>query len=83
MTVSVSVPDPLFSLRNWGLPYCHKVRNYIIGEKKKKKKKKRYDGTFGAFGAVTAVFGLLGVSVYFWGKNIRQFTSRLPKSETD
>ena len=42
-----------------------------------------YDGAFGIFGALTAVLGLLGVPVYFWGKNIRQFTGRFAKSKTD
>ncbi|KAJ5144880.1 hypothetical protein N7448_002272 [Penicillium atrosanguineum] len=42
-----------------------------------------YDGAFGTFGALTAVLGLLGVPVYFWGKNIRQFTGRFAKSKTD
>lgn len=42
-----------------------------------------YDGAFGIFGALTAGLGLLGVRIYFWGKNIRQFTGRFAKSKTD
>jgi hypothetical protein len=37
---------------------------------------------FGIFGTLTAVLGLLGVPIYFWGKNIRQFT-RSAKSKSD
>jgi hypothetical protein len=35
-----------------------------------------YDGAFAVFGALTGVFGLLGVSIFVWGKKIRQFTGR-------
>ncbi|KAJ5996502.1 hypothetical protein N7499_007180 [Penicillium canescens] len=42
-----------------------------------------YDGAFGTFGALTAVLGVLGVPIYFWGKNIRQFTGRFAKSKSD
>ncbi|KAJ5090512.1 hypothetical protein N7532_009196 [Penicillium argentinense] len=42
-----------------------------------------YDGAFGIFGALTAALGLLGVPIYFWGKNIRQFTGKFAKSKTD
>ncbi|KAJ5565161.1 hypothetical protein N7513_001403 [Penicillium frequentans] len=42
-----------------------------------------YDGAFGIFGALTAILGLLGLPVYFWGKNIRHLTGRFTKSKTD
>jgi hypothetical protein len=42
-----------------------------------------YDGAFGTFGALTGALGLLGVPVYFWGKDIRKFTGRFAKSKTD
>ncbi|KAJ5348266.1 uncharacterized protein N7506_001519 [Penicillium brevicompactum] len=42
-----------------------------------------YDGAFGIFGALTAAFGLLGVPVFIWGKNIRHFTGRFAKGKTD
>ncbi|KAL3447535.1 hypothetical protein BJX65DRAFT_307949 [Aspergillus insuetus] len=35
-----------------------------------------YDGAFGIFGALTFVFGLMGILVYIWGKQIRKFTAR-------
>ncbi|KAL3466359.1 hypothetical protein BJX64DRAFT_284621 [Aspergillus heterothallicus] len=35
-----------------------------------------YDGIFGIFGALTCVLGMLGVPVYFWGKQIRKFTAK-------
>jgi hypothetical protein len=42
-----------------------------------------YDGAFGIVGALTAVLGVLGVPIYFWGKNIRQFAGRSAKSKSD
>jgi hypothetical protein len=35
-----------------------------------------YDGAFGIFGALTFVFGVMGIPVYIWGKQIRKFTAR-------
>ncbi|CAI7572239.1 hypothetical protein N7533_004266 [Penicillium manginii] len=42
-----------------------------------------YDGAFGIFGGLTGALGLLGVPVYIWGKQIRQYTGRFAKSKTD
>lgn len=42
-----------------------------------------YDGAFGIFGGLTGALGLLGIPVYIWGKQIRQFTGRFAKSKTD
>ncbi|KAK8062554.1 major facilitator superfamily domain-containing protein [Apiospora hydei] len=42
-----------------------------------------WDGAFGAFGAMTAFFGLLGIPIYVWGKQIRQFTGRFAKDKSD
>lgn len=33
-----------------------------------------YDGSFGAYAGLTAFLGLLGIPVYFFGKDIRRFT---------
>jgi hypothetical protein len=41
-----------------------------------------YDGAFGVFGVLTAVFGLLGIPVYVWGKQIRRFTGQFAKGTT-
>ncbi|KAK8029807.1 transporter HOL1 [Apiospora rasikravindrae] len=42
-----------------------------------------WDGAFGAFGAMTAFFGLMGIPIYIWGKQIRQFTGRFTKDKSD
>lgn len=42
-----------------------------------------WDGAFGAFGAMTAFFGLMGIPIYIWGKQIRQFTGRFAKDKSD
>jgi hypothetical protein len=42
---------------------------------------KGYDGAFGIFAALTAAFGLLGVPIFIWGKNIRAFTGRFAKDK--
>ncbi|KAJ5724850.1 hypothetical protein N7493_006578 [Penicillium malachiteum] len=42
-----------------------------------------YDGAFGIFGGLTGFFGLLGLPIYIWGKNIRQFMGRFAKGQTD
>jgi hypothetical protein len=35
-----------------------------------------YDGSFGTYGGLTALFGLLGIPIFLYGKNIRKFTGR-------
>lgn len=40
-----------------------------------------YDGSFGAYAGITAVLGLLGIPIYFYGKQIRQFTGRWAVAE--
>ncbi|ORY01676.1 major facilitator superfamily domain-containing protein [Clohesyomyces aquaticus] len=35
-----------------------------------------YDGSFGTYGGLTALFGLLGITVFFFGKRIRKFTGK-------
>ncbi|KAK4570280.1 hypothetical protein LTR86_002360 [Recurvomyces mirabilis] len=35
-----------------------------------------HDGAFGAYAGLTAMFGLMGVPMFIWGKNIRAFTGR-------
>ncbi|KAJ5675753.1 hypothetical protein N7462_008650 [Penicillium macrosclerotiorum] len=42
-----------------------------------------YDGAFGIFGGLTGLLGLLGLPIYFWGKNIRQFTGRFTKGKVE
>lgn len=42
-----------------------------------------YDGAFGTYAALTAAFGLLGIPVFIWGKQIRRFTGRFAKNKTD
>ncbi|KAK8000954.1 MFS transporter [Apiospora marii] len=42
-----------------------------------------WDGAFGAFGAMTAFFGLMGIPIYIWGKQIRHFTGRFAKDKSD
>ncbi|KAI4715911.1 MFS general substrate transporter [Aureobasidium sp. EXF-10727] len=42
---------------------------------------KGYDGAFGIFAALTAAFGLLGVPIFIWGKNIRAFTGKYTKDK--
>ena len=42
-----------------------------------------YDKLFGTFSGLTALFGLLGVPIYIWGKDIRRFTGRWARSKTD
>jgi len=44
---------------------------------------KGYDGAFGIFAALTAAFGLLGVPIFIWGKNIRAFTGRFAKDKDE
>jgi hypothetical protein len=44
---------------------------------------KGYDGAFGIFAALTAAFGLLGVPIFIWGKNIRAFTGRWAKDKAE
>ena len=44
---------------------------------------KGYDGAFGIFAALTAAFGLMGIAVYVWGKNIRAFTGRWAKDKKE
>ncbi|KAH6889827.1 putative MFS transporter [Thelonectria olida] len=45
--------------------------------------KNGYDVAFGTFGGLTAAMGLLGIPVYIWGKQIRQFTGRFTRSTSD
>ncbi|GLA19471.1 hypothetical protein AnigIFM62618_007582 [Aspergillus niger] len=42
-----------------------------------------YDGAFGTYAALTAAFGLLGIPVFIWGKQIRRFTGRFAKNKAD
>lgn len=42
-----------------------------------------WDGAFGAFGAMTGFFGLMGIPIYVWGKQIRQFTGKFTKDKSD
>lgn len=42
-----------------------------------------YNGAFGIFAGLTALFGLLGIPIFIWGKNIRSFTGRFAKSKTE
>lgn len=42
-----------------------------------------FDGAFGTFGGLTALFGLLGIPVYIWGKDIRRLTGKWATSKTD
>lgn len=42
-----------------------------------------WDGAFATWGGLTALFGLLGVPVYIWGKDIRRLTGRFTKSKTE
>jgi hypothetical protein len=42
-----------------------------------------YDKLFGTFSGLTALFGLLGVPIYIWGKDIRRYTGRWARSKTD
>lgn len=44
---------------------------------------KGYDGAFGIFAALTAAFGLLGVPIYIWGKNIRAITGKWAKDKNE
>lgn len=42
-----------------------------------------YAGAFGIFAGLTAAFGLLGIPIFIWGKNIRAFTGRWAKGKTE
>jgi hypothetical protein len=42
-----------------------------------------YDGTFGLFAGLTAAFGLMGIPVFIWGKNIRNFTGKFAKNKSE
>ena len=35
-----------------------------------------YDGSFGAYAGITAFLGLLGIPIYFYGKQLREFTGK-------
>lgn len=35
-----------------------------------------YDGAFGAFSGLTGAFGIIGIPIFIWGKQIRRFTSK-------
>lgn len=41
-----------------------------------------YDGCFGAYGGLIAFFGLLGIPVFIYGKQIRKFTGRWAMKKT-
>jgi len=42
-----------------------------------------YAGAFGIFAGLTAAFGLLGIPIFIWGKNIRAFTGKWAKGKTE
>ncbi|KIW88809.1 uncharacterized protein Z519_10293 [Cladophialophora bantiana CBS 173.52] len=42
-----------------------------------------WDGAFNTFGGLTGALGALGIPVYFYGKKIRQFTTRFVKDKTE
>jgi hypothetical protein len=35
-----------------------------------------YDGSFGVYAGITAFLGLLGLPIYFYGKQLREFTGK-------